>query len=136
MGQETLYDEHNSKYFTIELLPEGWIYSQWIGEISDEKVHAGGKMILAFTEKTGCAYLINDNREQEGSWLTALDWIENELEPGLIKAGNRLIAHVLSKEFIAKFSAIELEARLNKPSFKIFYELKDAEEWIQSKLKV
>ncbi len=135
MQSEILYDDDKNKYFIIELRPEGWIYIRWIGEISDEKVRNGGKMAIIHTERSGCKYLINDNRELEGNWLTSIDWIENEMVPGLVKAGNKFIAHVLSPEFITKFSAIELEARLGKQSFKIFYKLDEAEKWIRSKMK-
>jgi len=134
MEKEILTDAGKT-FYTIELNPEGWLHARWIGEITDKKVQEGGKLIILFTKKTGCQYLVNDNRELEGSWLSAIDWIEQELMPDLIKAGNMYIAHILSPDFITKFSAVELNERLKKDHFKLFTSLDEAETWIKSKIE-
>jgi len=118
-------------FFRLEMHPEGWLQCTWFGNISDKKVREGGIKMIEATKKTGCPYLINDNTQLEGSWLSAIDWIESELEPALRKAGNKFTAHILAKDFISKFSAIELEARLSRETLKMFYSQDEAEEWMR-----
>lgn len=130
-----LQDRDGNVFFSIELNDNGWLFCSWNGEITDDKVVEGGNALAKAVEDTRCPYLINDNRQLEGSWLSAMDWIVSDLEPRLRKAGNRFIAHILSPEFITKFSAVELEARLDQPSFKLFYDLESAENWMQSNMK-
>ena len=133
--EKEILNDGNRTFYTIELRPEGWLYACWKGEITDDKVRQGGNLAISVTEKTQCKYLINDNSDLEGSWLTAIDWIEQELTPKLIKAGNKFIAHVLSPSFITKFSAVELNERLKKDYVKLFTTLEDAETWIKSKIE-
>jgi hypothetical protein len=135
MEKEILKDAGNNTFYTIELCPEGWLHARWIGKITDKKVQEGGKLAILFTKNTGCQYLINDNLELVGSWLSAIDWIEQELTPNLIEAGNKYIAHILSPDFITKFSAVELNERLKKDHFKLFTSLEEAETWIKSKIE-
>jgi hypothetical protein len=131
---QVLYDAHKQPYFSIELTKNGWLYASWEGEIDENKVIAGANSILEASKITGCAYLVNDNSKLEGSWLNSIDWLIDDFVPKLAKAGNKYIAHVLSPEFITKFSAIELEARLGPNGFELFYDIEKAEDWIRQKI--
>jgi len=132
LERQVLHDSNKKEFYSIESTQTGWILAQWHGEINEEKVKQGGLKSLEVIQATGCPYLINDNRDLKGSWLEANDWIEQELMPKLFKAGLRYVAHIYSPEFITRFSAVDLESRLQSIDFRLFSELSLAEDWIRS----
>ena len=134
MDKIILRDETGYEYYSVELNNSGWIYSRWAGEITEEKIKQGGVTLVSFASESAFPYVINDNRELAGSWLSSVDWIEEELTPKLIEAGVKFIAHILSPDFITKFSAVELEARDLDFQFKLCSDLDEAEEWIKLKM--
>jgi len=132
LERQVLHDSNKKEFYSIESTQTGWILAQWHGEINEERVKQGGLKSLEVIQATGCPYLINDNRDLKGSWLEANDWIEQELMPKLFKAGLRYVAHIYSPEFITRFSAVDLESRLQSIDFRLFSELSLAEDWIRS----
>lgn len=131
MEKQVLKDINGNNFYSIEMKDEGWLFSSWHGKISEEKVKAGGEKSLEVIQETGCPYLINDNTHLEGSWLESNDWLEQVLIPKLYEAGLRYVAHIYSSDFITKFSAVDLETRIQSIHFKLFSGIKEAEEWIQ-----
>lgn len=132
MKKEILYDDEGKEFYSVELKSSGWLFSRWSGEITESKVRQGSECLAKFVAASSCQYVVNDNRKLSGSWLSSIDWIEKELTPKLSNSGVRYIAHILSPEFITKFSAIELEARRLNFRFKLFVDLHDGEQWIKS----
>jgi hypothetical protein len=111
------------------------LYSNWIGSyLSVEQVKAGALLGLEKIKEMKVAQLLNDNRQLEGVWNQANDWVASYWMPEAIKAGLRKFAHIIPQELYAQLSAELMEDNAAKQEgefqLKLFDNQEDAEEWL------
>ena len=134
--RKELHDSNNNPCFFCDYIEEeGWVYSCWIGEISDDLVREGANLTLDLISETGSKCVVNDNRQLTGNWSESNDWLENEYLPNAAKVGMEFIAHVFSPKFITKFSAVDLSTRDLPIIFRTFVDIGEAEDWMRSQIK-
>ena len=131
--KQTLQTNDGIKYLEISYEPEnGWIRCSWFGNVPVSYISEGIDRYQELLKKTHCTKLLNDNTAFEANWIVLNDKIENEGMEESVKNGLRYMAHVNSSRFITRFSAVDLGTRVRHFEFKIFEELKDAEDWLRN----
>lgn len=111
----------------------GWIYLNWIGDIELDDIKKGVNAYLDLLSITGINRLLNDNTQYKGNFIEINGWIAEQLIPRGLDLGLRYFAHVLSPQFISRFSAVDLGLRVKPIEFKAFKTLGEAEKWLRSK---
>lgn len=131
-----LTDEQQKVFYEIEYLKNTKIlYSNWIGSyLSVEQVKQGCLLGLDKIKEHKCSLLLNDNRQLEGVWDEANDWIATEWMPQAIQAGLMQFAHILPQDLFAQLSAEFMEENAKKVEnifqLKMFNNREDAEKWL------
>lgn len=134
--KKQLKNEQQEIFFEMEYWEEKKIlYCNWIGSyLSVEQVQEGALSSLDVITQYKCTNILNDNRQLEGVWDEANEWIANEWTPQAIAVGLRKFAHILSNDLFAQLSAEFLED--NNQSVKdifhirLFNNQEEAEKWL------
>lgn len=131
---EILKTKEGERYLEIRYEPDyGWIRCTWFGNVPIEYITEGVRQYQSLLKKTHCAKLLNDNSHFESNWIPLNDWLEEkEGMTESAKNGLKYMAHVNSSRFITRFSAADLGTRVRDFEFKIFEDLKDAEDWLHT----
>lgn len=103
-------------FITCEYLQDkNYLYSNWIGSyLPVEDVKNGTLLVLEMIKEYSATTLINDNRELEGVWDEANEFIEKIWMPQAIDAGLKKFAHILSPNLYAQLSAEFMEDNAKK----------------------
>ncbi|TAE49067.1 MAG: hypothetical protein EAZ06_09440 [Cytophagales bacterium] len=134
--KQQLKDEKQKVFIEVEYLEDKKIlYSNWIGSyLTVEQVKQGGLLMLTQTQQYNCLLLLNDNRQVEGAWDEANDWIASEWIPQMTQAGLMKMAHILSQDLFAQLSAEFFEDNAKKAEnvfqLKMFNNEEDGEKWL------
>ncbi len=131
-----LKNEKQEVFIEVEYLEQkNTLYSNWIGSyLSVEQIKQGGFLMLDEIQQHKCVLLLNDNRQLEGVWDEANEWIATEWLPLMIQAGLMKMAHILSQDLFAQLSAEFFEDNAqnveNMFQLKMFNNQEDAEKWL------
>ena len=134
--KKQLKDEQQTVFIETEYLESKKIlYSNWMGSyLSVEQIQQGGYLMLNEIQQHNCILLLNDNRNLEGVWDEANEWIATEWVPQMVQAGLMKMAHMLSQNLYAQVSAVFFEENTNKIEnvfqLKMFDNQEDAEKWL------
>lgn len=134
--KKQLQNEKQEVYIEVEYLEtEKILYSNWIGSyLSLEQVKQGCLLVLEEIKEHKCLLLLNDNRQLEGTWDEANEWIANEWMPQAIQAGLMKFAHILPEDLFAQLSAEFMEDNAKKVEgvfqLRMFNNQEDAEKWL------
>ena len=134
--KKQLHDEQQIVFFEIEYLEDkNSLYSNWIGSyLSVEQVQQGCLLVLEAIKEHQSSLLLNDNRQLEGVWDDANEWIANEWMPQAIQAGLMKFAHILPQDLFAQLSAEFMEDNAKKIEdifqLKMFNNQEEAEKWL------
>ncbi|MDN3581237.1 PAS domain-containing protein [Mucilaginibacter flavus] len=110
------------------------IDADWTGFQNLETVQQGCLRMLDMLQKNQVSKVLNSNVHVLGNWSEAADWGNTEWFPAMEKAGLRYFAWVHSKSVFSQLSAQKsIETLRGKIVFSFFDEVKEAEEWIDSK---
>ncbi|HTF81241.1 MAG TPA: hypothetical protein VL947_05940 [Cytophagales bacterium] len=134
MQKIELKNDLGKVFFTLEFKQqEDLIYANWIGFVNVDNVIEGATKVLDAIESTHCSNFINDNRELNGPWKNANDWIENIWTPKAVGAGLRNFAFIVSPNIFAELSAKDLSVRLDNVGFEMrtFKDYESALSWIK-----
>lgn len=133
-----LKNKKGEVYYTVKYLEEKNIaYSNWKATfLTVEQVKEGALLGLQVIKDNAAVGLINDNRELEGSWDGANDWIAEFWMPQAIEAGLKKFAHILAADLFAQLSAEFMEDNqddiTSEFQLKMFDNYEDAEKWVLS----
>lgn len=130
---ETITTADGTPFLQIRYEPEnGWIRCVWTGNVSIEDISRGSARYGEILKEIGCPKLINDNSAFEANWVALNDELEKGRLAESAKNGLRYVAHVHSRKFITRFSAVDLGTRVRDFEFRTFEHLEDAEQWLRS----
>lgn len=128
-----LKNQKDQVFYTAEYEAENeWIYSNWFGYLDVEEVKAGANAGLALLIQAHTSKFLNDNRQLEGSWDDANEWIAQDWMPRALQAGLKKFAHVVSPDIYAALSAEEMESNVLDFEMKIFEDFEAAKVWLSS----
>lgn len=136
MLKKELKSETNEPYIICEYFQDKqYLYSNWIGSyLPVEKIKQGTLLVLEMIKEHSATKLINDNRELEGVWDEANEFIEKVWMPQAIEAGLKRFAHILSPNLYAQLSAEFMEDNAKKIenifALKMFGDFESAEKWV------
>lgn len=134
--KKQLKDEQQNIFYEVEyLVSEKILYSNWTGSyLSVDQVKEGSLLALDLMRENECQLLLNDNRELEGTWDEANEWIANEWMPQAIQSGLKRFAHILPQDLFAELSAELMEENAKKVEggfqLKMFNNREEAENWL------
>jgi hypothetical protein len=132
----TLIDQNQQVFIEVSWLEDKKIiHANWIGSyLSVDQVKQGGFLILEEIKNHQCVWLMTDNRQLEGVWDEANDWIANEWIPQAVEAGLLKLGHILSGDLYAQLSAEFMDDNVQKMEntfqFKMFNSQDAAEHWL------
>ena len=130
---ETITTADGKKFLELGFEPQnGWIRCTWFGNVPPSDISRGIAHYQSLLRRTKCSKLLNDNSRFEANWISVNDALEQGGMAESAKNGLRYMAHVHSSRFITRFSAVDLGTRVRDFEFKIFEDLKDAEEWLHN----
>lgn len=138
MMKHELKDQDGKVFFTLEYLQDkGIFYAAWFGSyLSVEQVKQGALLFLDEIASHSTSKLMNDNRQLEGVWDEANEWLAAEWMPAVIVRGLKKFAHIYSPDLYARLSAEFMQD--NSQQFpegfdlRLFDNQEDAEEWLLS----
>ena len=108
----------------------GWLYVDWIGLQSVDKVHAGGEQILRLLRVKNAEAVLNDNTRLEGVWL------------GAAESGGRAWFEAMLRGGLKRFACVDSASRLSQASVEdtlrfappvvaqVFFTRAEAEAWL------
>lgn len=134
--KQQLQNKEQEVFYEVEYLQnQGFLYSNWIGSyLSFEQIKQGCLLGLDKVKEHKCPLLLNDNRQLEGTWDEANEWIATEWMPQAIQAGLMKFAHILPEDIYAQLSAEFMEDNAkeveNVFQLKMFNNQEDAEKWL------
>jgi len=111
------------------------IYANWKGIPSVEEVKTGVEMVLEAMVNYQLFTVLNDNRELQGTWTGAMEWIVNDWMPRAIEAGYKGIAYIYSKDVFARFSVDSLlkqTVEKGPVKQKPFKDIEEAKNWLKT----
>jgi hypothetical protein len=102
-----LTDDKGNVFYQLDFLENDRIlYSNWIGSyLSVEQVKSGANTTLQKIRELGVDLVLNDNRQLDGSWDSANEWIAKEWMPNALRSGLRKLAHIVAQDIFARLSA-------------------------------
>ena len=121
-------------YLTISHEPENnWIRNEWTGVLSVDSVMQGAQAVLDEMRRTGCQYLLNDNRAVVGSWNQANDWIATTWMPQALALGLRRFAHLVAPGTFVQASAEEMRKRAaDRFAMELFADADEGAAWLRA----
>jgi hypothetical protein len=137
MKQE-LKNKQGDIYYIVEYIEDkNIVRSVWIGSyLLLEDIKTAALLGLSFIKKYKVTKALNDNKKLEGSWDEANEWIAKRWTPQAIESGLVKLAHVVSEDILAKFSAefMRMENEIQDTSFQLmlFDNEEEALEWLEN----
>jgi hypothetical protein len=134
--KQNLKDESQNVFIEVEFLTnKNLIYANWIGSYLEvDQVKAGATLVLEQFIESQATSILNDNRQLEGVWDEANEWIANEWMPKAIASGLTKFAHILPDELFAQLSAEFMEDNSKKIEggfqMRLFGNQEEAEVWL------
>jgi maltoporin len=135
--QEVVKTEGGEVIVEIQYLPaQKLLRANWKGSyLSLEEVQKGALAALDYLKRYEAPFLFNDNRELEGAWDEANDWVAQVWMPQAIAAGMKKFAHILAKDLYAQLSAEFMEENSRKVGdfqMRLFGDEPEALRWLLS----
>jgi hypothetical protein len=109
----------------------GWVYTNWIGYLTEENIKAGALAYTQAVKEAGFNRVLNDTRQIVGSWDHSLDWVVNVWGPQAAQAGVKHFAMVTNPKTLAESTASSFYSSLKAFEVKVFDNLVDAEFWLR-----
>ncbi len=133
--QEVVKNQKGEAIVEIQYVPEQKLLrANWTGAyLSLEEVQKGALTALDYLKRYNAPYLFNDNRELEGAWDEANDWIAQVWMPQAIAAGMKKFAHILAQDLYGQLSAEFLEENSRKVGdfqMRLFGDEQEALAWL------
>jgi hypothetical protein len=129
MNKQIIKDSKNHVFYEAEIdQKNGWVYINWIGDISLDDVKRGSEAFLDLLSISKSQKLLNDNSLLTSNFLEINEWIEEHIIPKAVALGLKYSAHVLSPKFIARFSGVDLGLRVKPIEFQAFKSRDKAEK--------
>lgn len=131
-----LKDQGGNVFLTLEYLKDkDMFYAAWFGSyLSVEQVKQGALLYLDEMDRYPTPKLLNDNRQLEGVWDEANEWLAVEWMPVAIAKGLKKFAHIYSPDLYARLSAefMQDNSRQFPEGFdlRLFDNQEDAEKWL------
>ncbi|MFT6971092.1 MAG: hypothetical protein ACJAXX_001660 [Roseivirga sp.] len=134
MNKQIIKDAKDHIFYEAEIDQKmGWIYINWVGDVSLDDVKRGSEAFLDLLAISKAKKLLNDNSLLTSNFLEINDWIEKNIIPKAVDLGLHYFAHILSPKFIARFSGVDLGLRVKPIEFQAFKSRDKAEKWLASK---
>lgn len=134
MNKQIIRDSKDRIFYEAEIDQEqGWVYVNWIGNVSLDDVKRGSEAFLDLLAISGSKKLLNDNSLLTSNFLEINEWIEEQIIPKAVALGLQYFAHILSPKFITNFSGVDLGLRVKPIEFQAFKSREKAEKWLSSK---
>ena len=135
--QETVKTEKGDVIVEIQYVPEQKLLrANWTGSyLSLEEVQKGALAALEYLKRYNPPLLFNDNRELEGAWDEANDWVAQVWMPQAITTGMKKFAHILAQDLYGQLSAEFLEENSRKVGdfqMRLFSDEPEALHWLLS----
>ncbi|MEM9828988.1 MAG: STAS/SEC14 domain-containing protein [Bacteroidota bacterium] len=110
----------------------GWIYSEWKGDVTADEVIEACKAGIDYIEEKKPEKILNDNSQLTGPWDEANEWIAQNWMPRALAAGLKKFAHVISPDVFGALSAEELITKVSGFEMRIFEDEEEAKSWLRS----
>lgn len=119
-------------YFQVKKEDEkNYIYVCWHGYINEEKAKAGMLKEIDALNETKVESILNDNQHITGPYPNSIFiWINTHWIPLAKKSGLRKVANLVSHQIFSKFSAQQLEQRIEGITYHNFENKEEAEKWL------
>lgn len=99
-------NEQGHVYFELGYDPTtNWGLTNWIGYLPVEYIKTGAEAMIDLIKKHNIKNWLDDNREIEGAWDEANDWIASSWMPRAIEAGLRKFAIIVPDDIFSQVSS-------------------------------
>ncbi len=107
----------------------------WKGFQNLSSIQNGCMKMLDILKKKNCAKVINDNRNVQGTWSEAAEWVGIEWFPQMEKAGLRYFAWVFSPSTFSQLSAKKaINMKEGKVTTQFFTDISSANKWLTERV--
>lgn len=108
-----------------------YIYVSWHGFINEDKTKRGMLAEIEMIQKTGYKKILNNNRFLNGPYPIGIEkWIGEVWVPKAIEEGFKWAATLVSEQIFSKFSAEQLEQKLEGITYRNFGNEESAVRWL------
>jgi len=109
------------------------VRTQYIGISITEPIIDYLRKVIQFSENHPIRHGVTNLTQMKGTFTGAMDFIENEFYPKMIKNGLQSYAMVVSNDIFTKFAADQLTKKIGgKLEWQVFESLEAAEKWTNS----
>ncbi|WP_207424133.1 ATP-binding protein [Desertivirga brevis] len=106
----------------------------WKGFQNFSSVQNGCMKMLEILKKNKCYKVINDNRNVQGTWSEAAEWVGREWFPMMEEAGLRYFAWIFSPSTFSQLSAKKsVDIKEGRVITEFFTDISLAEKWLDGK---
>ncbi|WP_207423881.1 ATP-binding protein [Desertivirga brevis] len=106
----------------------------WKGFQNFSSVQNGCMKMLEILKKNQCYKVINDNRNIQGTWSEAAEWVGREWFPMMEEAGLRYFAWIFSPSTFSQLSAKKsVDIKEGRVMTEFFTDIGSAEKWLDDK---
>ena len=133
MAIENLFESENIRigYDTVE----GWLFTDWIGFQSIDRIKNGGEKMLEYLKQTGASKVLNDNTHVSGAWGGAAEWAGTDWLPRMVEAGLVYFAWIHSPSALSRQAAnltVQSGSQHAEGKIHMFYDIDEAKSWLRS----
>jgi hypothetical protein len=112
------------------------VRTQYVGVAIPDQIIDYLSKVVVFAEKKPIRHGITNLTQLKGTFTGALEYIENEFYPKMIKNGLVSYSMVVSNDVFTRFSADQLTQKIGgKLDWQVFSSLEAAEKWTTSKIE-
>jgi hypothetical protein len=109
------------------------VRTQYVGVAITESIIDFLSKIVVYSETHKIEHGVTNLSLMKGTFTAAMDYLENEFYPKLIKNGLLTYAMVVSSDIFTKFAADQLTKKIGgKLDWQVFESLEEAEKWTKS----
>ncbi|RFP65189.1 hypothetical protein D0N36_10000 [Hymenobacter lapidiphilus] len=128
-----LTDDSGKRLASIEHDPARQLLAiRWFGNLTGGQVIYVARCTLQLTAATPYILLLNDKSQATGDWSEALEWLEYEWLPQVLKGGLHAIAYIFTPDMHNQLASYRFIERL-KPYLRIeaFHDAPTALQWLE-----
>ena len=126
-----LKDDGEVYFLAKKIEGKKYIYICWNGFVNEAKAKAGMIKELELLEEYNVSGILNDNTNITGPYPSNIfDWINTTWIPQVKSRKKLKIANLVSHQIFSKFSAQQLERKIEDVVYKNFENKDNAEAWL------
>lgn len=115
-----LKNEDGQVYFEIGYDSEkNWGLTNWIGFLPVDYIKSGAESMIDLIKEYNIKHWLDDNRQIEGAWDEANDWIASSWMPRAIEGGLKKFAIIVPDDIFSQISSEFMVENAEKTDLKM-----------------